>query len=290
MAPLDSGNEIAADASDFRCVNRGPDFMKPSTDKAPESPQYAIIIPACDEEPCLGPVLDELLAALDPARFQVVVGVNGSSDGTACVARERGVLVAETERRGYGFGCQRAIDLVFEMLPSVRAFIFYAADGASAPEDIARLVAAVENGYPLVLGTRTLRLSNWRSMTLRHVIANMALGAWCGLLTGRFFSDLGPLRLIDRRLFAAITPQEFTFGWTIEAQITATLLGVPIREIPVQERRRRAGQQKISGVTWSRTALIGCKIMAAGWRVRRRVRQAAAEPAIVPVPQPQRQT
>ncbi len=106
-------------------------------------------------------------------------------------------------------------------------------------------------------------------MTLRHVFANAALGLWCGLLCGRRFSDLGPLRMISRRLFEKIAPQEMTFGWTIEAQIAAAKLDATICEIPVTERRRIGGRQKVSGVTWWRTLSIGCKIVAAGYRTWR---------------------
>src|SRR5437868_4033028 len=74
--------------------------------------QIAIIIPACDEEACLGQVLDELLAVIDREKFVVAVGVNGSSDKTAQIARARGVFVAESSKRGYGYGCQSAIDLL----------------------------------------------------------------------------------------------------------------------------------------------------------------------------------
>jgi len=62
-------------------------------------PEFAIIIPACDESACIGPVLDELLGTVDPDKFVVAVGVNGSSDATAEIARQRPVLVAETKRR-----------------------------------------------------------------------------------------------------------------------------------------------------------------------------------------------
>ena len=99
-------------------------------------PQFAVIIPACDEEECIGRVLDELSRTIDPERFVIAVGVNGSSDRTAEVARARGVLVAETSKRGYGYGCQKAIDLVASTYSSLRAYIFFAGDGASDPQDV----------------------------------------------------------------------------------------------------------------------------------------------------------
>jgi glycosyltransferase involved in cell wall biosynthesis len=239
-------------------------------------PELAIIIPACDEAACIGAVLDEFLATVDSEKFVIAVGVNGSSDATAQIARQRPVLVAETERRGYGHGCQAAIDLTNNLFPAIRAYIFCAGDGATDPRDLRPLVAAFEQGYDFVLGSRTKRLRNWRTMTLRHLVANAALGLWCGALSGRPFSDLGPLRLISRRLFEKIAPQEMTFGWTIEAQIAAARLRATICEVPVSERHRLAGQQKVSGVTWRRTFSIGCQIVAAGHRVRRIFQPAAA--------------
>jgi hypothetical protein len=49
---------------------------------------------------------------------------------------------------------------------------------------ICALRTAFEQGYDLVLGSRTKRLRNWPTMTLRHVVANAALGLWCGALCG----------------------------------------------------------------------------------------------------------
>ena len=245
---------------------------------ATRQPEIAIIIPACDEAACLGPVLDELLAAIDPEKYVVAVGVNASTDETADIAHTRPVLVAETAQRGYGYGCQAAIQLTNDYFPEIRAYAFCAGDGASAPSDLARIAQAFDQGYDFVLGSRTRRWRNWRAMTLRHMFANAILGLWCGWLSGRRFSDLGPLRLISRPLFEKIAPREMTFGWTIEAQIRAAYLEAAICEIPVQERRRIAGEQKVSGVTWRRTLAIGCKILAAGYRTRQRARCARPLP------------
>src|ERR1043166_5959340 len=103
--------------------------MPPTSKPGP----VAIVIPACNEGPCLGQVLDELLSASDPDKFVVAVGVNASTDRTAEIARARGVLVAETSKRGYGYGCQAAIDLLKTVAPQGRAYIFLAGGGASHP-------------------------------------------------------------------------------------------------------------------------------------------------------------
>ena len=242
------------------------------------APEFALIIPACDEAACIGAVLDEFLRSVDPEKYVIAVGVNGSSDATAEIARQHPVLVAETEQRGYGHGCQAAIDLTKNLFPSIRAYIFCAGDGATDPGNVPALTAAHEQGYELVLGTRTTQLCNWRSMTLRHVFANATLGLWAGLLSGRYFSDLGPTRLISRPLFEKIAPQEMTFGWTIETQIAAAKLDAAICEMPVLERRRISGQQKVSGVSWQRTFLIGCRIIAAGFRTWKTFQSAPARP------------
>ena len=254
--------------------------------------RFAIVIPACDEEECIGRVLDELFAVIGPEKFVVAVGVNGSSDRTATIAREHGALVAETRPRGYGYGCQAAIDLVTAAVPQVRAYIFFAGDGASDPQDVRTLVKAYEQGYTFVLGARTAQLRNWRTMHVSHVIANFVVALWCGVLAGRWFKDLAPVRLIDRELFEAIAPREMTYGWTIEPQIAAARLGAPICEVAASERPRLAGKQKVSGVTWRRTFAIGCRILAAGWRARLRFgRLANVEPNLPQKPlvaQPQR--
>lgn len=252
----------------------------------PTAPQFAVIIPACNEEPVLARVLDEMLRVLDRERFIIAVGVNGSSDATAAIAAEYPVVVGETAIRGYGHGCLAAIDIVERLFPPVRGYLFCAADGASDPADIARLVAAFETGADFVLGARTAVAANWPVMGLSHVAANYALALWCGLLARRYFSDLAPLRLISRDLLHQLALKELTFGWTIEAQIAAARRGAVIREIHARERERLGGEQKVSGVSWRRTAAIGWKIAVAGWQTRQRLtRRAASTNTDVLVPQ-----
>lgn len=230
--------------------------------------RYAVILPAHNEEPCLAAVLTELKTVLDPARFVFAVGVNDSSDRTAEVARAHGAIVGETDARGYGHGCHVAVAEIERRGVAVDGFIFCAADGANDPRDMMVLAARHQEGAAMVLGSRTAESANWTAMNMHYVLANRAYGFLVGMLTGRFFTDLGPLRLIQRDLFHALRLSEWTYGWTIEAQVRAVLLGATIVEVPVRERPRLAGEQKVGRVSWSRTLSVGLHIAAAGVRTR----------------------
>ncbi len=241
----------------------------------PSRRHYAIIIPARNEAESLGRVLAELKEHLrtltNQATWTICVGLNGCSDRSAVVAEVAGVEFAETPRAGYGHGCQAAINHLHRRGIDVDAYIFMAGDGANDPRDLGKLLAAHEDGFPFVLGCRTDGLRNVKTaMSLSHLLANVILGTWCGLLTGRFFCDLGPFRVIERTLFERLALREWTYGWTIEAQIVAARLDVPITEVSVRERVRVAGEQKVSGVSLRRTLQVGAHIFAAGWRASRR--------------------
>jgi len=66
-------------------------------------------------------------------------------------------------------------------------------------------------------------------------------------LSGARYTDLGPFRAIRRDALEALNMQDTNFGWTIEMQIKAHQQGLRVLEIPVNYRKRAAGESKISG-------------------------------------------
>jgi hypothetical protein len=62
--------------------------------------------------------------------------------------------------------------------------------------------------------------------------------------------------------------QDEGFGWTIEMQLKAKSLGLPVVEVPVRY-RARIGRSKISG-TVAGSVRAGCKIL--GWILAWRAR------------------
>jgi len=102
--------------------------------------QAALIIPALNEEP----VLARTLRAIPPGLFQIVlVADNGSTDGTAAVARAAGATVVSEPERGYGAACLKAL----AALPAVIDVVaFMQADFSEDPAEARSLIEPIARG------------------------------------------------------------------------------------------------------------------------------------------------
>jgi len=241
--------------------------------------EIGIIIPAHQEEEALPQMLEELMPQARAHQCHVVVGVNGSTDQTARLARAMHIPVAETAHAGYGYGCEAAIQLAAQKFPGLAGYLFMAADGANDPGELPLLLDPFRNeNKEFILGSRTRLMANRGVMGDAHWWSNRFLGFWSGCLSSHRFSDLGPFRLIDSRLYHRMQLQEMQYGFTIESQVLAPYFSPHLKETPVHERPRLAGKQKISGVHLGKTLRVGAEIMAAACRTRWRLRHQNPSP------------
>ena len=221
----------------------------------------AFIIPALNEEAALSPMLDGLRGALDAAACadaDILVVDNGSRDATADEARKHGARVISEPRRGYGQACLAGIAALSD---NTEIVAFLDADGSDDPEDLVRLLAPVRDGEAdLALGSRTIAARAAGAFTPQQAFGNWLATGLMRLLCGARYTDLGPFRVIRRKALERLRMQDTNFGWTIEMQIKAHRTGLKIVEIPVNYRRRIAGESKISG-NFVGTVRAGCKIL-----------------------------
>ncbi len=202
--------------------------------------RVALVIPAYNEQESLPQTLTLLPAGLFD---RVIVAVNGSSDGTAAVARLAGVEVVEIVERGYGAACLAALDRIRE-----EAVVFLQADASEIPGEAERLLEPIRAGRAdLIIGSRVLgqaepgailphqRFGNWLAVTLIH---------W---FWGFRYTDLGPFRAVRTEALRAMKMQERAYGWTVEMQVRALQLGLRVAEVPVSSGLRQAGTPKVSG-------------------------------------------
>jgi len=221
----------------------------------------AFIIPALNEEAALAPMLDGLRAALDAAACadgDVVVVDNGSRDATPTVARKHGARVVSEPRRGYGQACLAEIAALSSGTDTV---VFLDADGSDDPEGLVRLPAPVRDGKAdLALGSRTAAAKSSGAFTHRQAFGNWLATGLMRVLFGAHYTDLGPFRVIRREALDRLHMQATNFGWTIEMQIKARRIGLRVLKIPLNSRKRIAGESKISG-NFAGTIHAGWKIL-----------------------------
>jgi glycosyltransferase involved in cell wall biosynthesis len=222
--------------------------------------RYTLIIPALNEAQTIGDLLGQIPRGLFA---QIIVVDNGSRDATASVARQASAEVISEPRRGYGRACLAGLAATH---PATSAVAFMDADLSDDPADLTRLVRRFEDGgLDLAIGSRVLgnpepgsltpmqRFGNWLTTSLIRWIWNVS------------FTDLGPLRIVAFEALERLDLHDPDFGWNVEMQAKAARLRLRIEEVPVQYRKRRHGQSKISG-TIAGSLRAGVKIM---WTVYR---------------------
>jgi hypothetical protein len=140
--------------------------------------------------------------------------------------------------------------------------VFVDADGSDDPQDLMRLLDPIRAGQAdLVLGSRTAAAKSNRAFTPQQAFGNWLATRLMRLFFRARYTDLGPFRVIRRDALERLRMQDTNFGWTIEMQIKAHRCGLRILEIPVNYRRRIAGESKISG-TFVGTIRAGWTILA----------------------------
>ncbi|MGD8403028.1 MAG: glycosyltransferase family 2 protein [Anaerolineales bacterium] len=200
----------------------------------------SLVIPALNEADCLGQLLAEVPA---DQLHQVIVVDNGSTDGTAGVAREAGALVVEEPRRGYGFACAAGAAAA-----EGDVLVFMDGDGSFVPAELVDLIMPMTwDQADLVLGARRFQGSKSEVMPSHQRFGNHLFAWWLRRRYGLIVTDLGPFRAIKRKLLLSLDMQEHTYGWPLEMIIKTARARKRILEVLVTYRPRFAGQSKVGG-------------------------------------------
>ena len=206
-----------------------------------------VVIPACNEEDNIGPVVSALLALCTDAGSRVIDDVvvcdNGSTDVTAAHARAAGARVVVEETPGYGRACLTAI----AALHPVDVVLFVDGDQSFETRQALDLLAAITAGADLAIGSRVLGHMEPGAMSMPQIVGNRVAGLLIRLLWGRVVTDLGPFRAIRADALQRLDMRDLAYGWTVEMQVKAIQLDMRLVETPVNTLRRRFGISKVGG-------------------------------------------
>jgi len=211
---------------------------------ANDQPVADVILPVLDEAAAIPAVLSAF-----PSGFRPIVVDNGSSDGSAEVAREHGARVVSEPRRGFGAAC-------FAGLGAAEAEIvcFMDCDGSLDAAELPRVADPVREGEAdLMLGTRIAEAGAW---PLHARLANRTLALMVRRRAGRL-TDIGPMRAARREPLLALGLRDRRFGWPLEMVLRAAAEGWRIAEVPVSYRQRGSGRSKVTGTLRGTIRTIG---------------------------------
>lgn len=194
-----------------------------------------VVLPVLDEAAALPYVLGRM-----PPGYRAIVVDNGSTDGSADVAREWGATIVTEPRRGFGAAC--AAGLAAATAPIVA---FCDADASMDPAELPTVVDPVRTGAAdLVLGAR--RPVGRGAWPAHARLANRYLAHRLRRSTGAPLTDLGPMRAARTDQLSALGVADRRFGWPLEMVLRAGQAGWCIHEVPITY-QPRTGRSKVTG-------------------------------------------
>lgn len=223
-----------------------------------------VIIPALNEADSIGLVIENIPTQLVR---HIIVGDNGSIDNTAKIAKEKGAIVVNAPKKGYGTACLAGMAYINNLNPHPDIVVFLDGDYSDYPEQLPDVIRPIiENEMDMVIGSRALGHREGGSMTFPQKFGNWLATTLIRWIYGYKFTDLGPFRAITWKALLQLDMKDPNFGWTAEMQVKAARHKLKTTEVPVNY-RQRVGVSKVSG-TIKGSILAGYKILLVVFRGR----------------------
>lgn len=211
-------------------------------------------IPCLDEAASIGRVVMALRDDWPDAT--ILVGDNGSTDGTADVARGAGAEIVTEPRRGKGYMLGRLLHAARARVGTEGVVVCLDGDGQFALPDVRLVLHAARLFRGMGVGSRFQegcpaaaidRPRHWVPWMRRLGNAGMQVLVW--VVLGRWLTDpLSGLRAFDAGCLRHLVV--VSRGFEVEAELTARIIemGYAICEVPIRVQPRLAGLSRTRAV------------------------------------------
>lgn len=211
-----------------------------------EAGRAVVIIPAYNEESCIGPVVTEIRERVPD--LDVVVVNDGSSDGTAGEARRAGAAVLDLP---FNLGVGEAVQagFIYAWEAGYESAVRCDADGQHQPAEIAGILRALrESDVDLVIGSRFLGEGTYSANFVRNLGIHV-LSWFLSLICRKKITDpTSGFQALNRPLlgfFSRYYPKDYPEP---EALALMRRQGYDFKEHPASFQKRMSGRSSIG--TW----------------------------------------
>lgn len=208
-----------------------------------------VVMPALNEQHCIGEVLDGIRSCYPD--LDILVVDDGSTDATAKITKEKSVkVISHNGNLGYTAAIQAgrvyALDNNYDFL------VFADADGQHRPEDIIRILNVLRKGdADQVRGSRELGRYEWKEpfhlRTARRIcsrLVSLRLGRIVTDATSGFKAENRVVSKYFKEIYESSNKIRLSNTNDIEEHLVAHKQGFRLMEVPVVMRSRQAGSTR----------------------------------------------
>lgn len=185
-------------------------------------------LPAYNEEVTIGSIVLKALKYVD----RVIVVDDGSSDGTAEVARLAGAFVVRHKKnKGYGAALKKCFETA--RMINADAMVILDADGQHNPDEIPILLAPIISGKAdVVIGSRFIG-SNQNRIPIYRKIGMRILNLTTRIAGCRTSDSQSGFRAYSKKAITTIDPTQSGMSAGSEILLLAKKNGLKIMEVPI---------------------------------------------------------
>lgn len=193
--------------------------------------ELSVVLPCLNEARTLGPCIEKIQATLRGHSIsgEIVVADNGSADGSAAIAEDKGVRVVHVQPEGYGSALMGGIAAA-----KGKYILMGDCDESYDFSHIPRFLEKLREGYDLVMGNRFAGgIQHGAMPLLHHYIGNPLLS-----LVGRMFFQSRcrdfhcGLRAFSKEGYERLGMRTTGMEFASEMVVKAGMMGLRIAEVP----------------------------------------------------------
>jgi len=200
--------------------------------------KISIVIPTINEEKNIALVLDELkkLSFID----EVIIVDGNSNDNTVKIAEKYNCIVIY-DNKGKGSALRQGLNAAKGDI-----IICMDADNSMLAGEIPLLIAGIETGYDVCMGSRFIQGGGTDDISIPRKIGNKIFVFFVNFFWRMNYSDLCyGYRAFNKSCIKKLDLKQDGFGIETEISIKAAKLGLKTLEVPSYEKKRRFGNSKL---------------------------------------------